>query len=185
MVHGIHSVEGNNNMSVLWPYLQRSLPGYTVALFSYGFMGFWQARWRNKRQAQRLAESLDDGDIIVTHSNGAAIAYLAVRDYGARPEGIININPALDRWLSADVPWVETIHSDGDRWVWLSQWIPGHIWGDQGKVGYKGKATNVINHNASKFGGVMAYDGHTCLFESVRIHLWARFIAHRIMERME
>lgn len=185
LVHGIHSKEGSNNMSVLWPWLTHHLHGLDVRLHSYGFMGFWKARWDNDRQAQRLANVVDAGDILITHSNGAAIAYLACRDYGMRPAGIININPALDRWRTADVGWVETIHSDGDRWVWLSQWLPGHVWGDQGRVGYRGLSDNTINHNASKFGGSMAYEGHCDLFDIKRIDLWAAFIANRIQERME
>lgn len=185
LVHGIHEKEGDSNMSALLPHLRRHLPDTEIVVHAYGFMGFWQARWNNNRQAARLADVLDDGDVVVTHSNGAAIAYLAVRDYGARPVGIININPALDRWLAASVQWVETIHSDGDRWVWLSQWLPGHIWGDQGKVGYRGGSQRVLNHHASSFGGVMAYQGHCDLFSGKRIEKWAAFISVRIEERLD
>lgn len=184
LIHGIHEREGASNMSVLWPYLQRALPKLQVHLHSYGFMGFWRARLDNPRQARRLAAAIEPGDIVVTHSNGAAITYLACRDYGAQPGGVININPALDRWLTARAPWVETIHSNGDRWVWLSQWVPFHIWGDQGRVGYRGDAWQTINHNASHFGD-MAYSGHCDLFSQHRVAKWAEFIAVRIGERAE
>lgn len=185
LVHGIHSPEGSNNMAVLWPWLARHLPEHSVVLHQYGFMGFWQARWRNPAEAARLAELVEDGDVIVTHSNGAALAYLAVRDYGARPAGIVNINPALDRWRTAAVEWVETIHSRGDRWVWLSQWLPGHIWGDQGQAGYRGLEDNTINHDAETFGEPMAYASHCGLFDQVRIDQWAAFIGQRIAERLD
>jgi len=185
LVHGIHAREGSNNMNALWPWLQRHLPEHSVMLHEYGFMGFWQARFDNSWQAAVLADKVDDGDVIITHSNGAALAYLAVRDYGARPVGIININPALDRWRTAAVEWVETIHSKGDRWVWLSQWLPGHIWGDQGRVGYHGLEDNTLNHNAAHFGAPMAYRGHCGLFEQARIDQWAAFIGQRIIERLD
>ena len=185
LVHGIHSPEGSNQMNALWPWLQRHMPEHSVVLHQYGFMGFWQARWRNPAEAARLADVIEDGDVVVTHSNGAALAYLAVRDYGARPAGIININPALDRWRTAAVPWVETIHSKGDRWVWLSQWLPGHIWGDQGRVGYRGLEDNTINHNVADFGPEMSYRGHLGLFEQTRIGQWSAFIGQRIAERMD
>lgn len=185
LVHGIHSREGSNNMSELLPYMTYALPHDAVVLHEYGFMGFWKARWDNDRQARRLAAMLNDGDVVITHSNGAAITYLACTKHGAKPAGVININPALDRNLTCPAPWVETIHSNGDRAVWLSQWLPFHIWGDQGKVGYKGKEANTISHNGSLFGGVMAYSGHCDLFSAHRIEKWAEFIGLRITQRMK
>lgn len=187
LIHGIHAKEGNNNMSMLLGHMRGACPNSLVSLWQYGFLGFWAARWSNGEIARDLAvESRLDAsrspEIWITHSNGAAIAYLAVRDHGATPDMIININPALDRWRTAGVQRVETIHSDGDRWVTLSQWLPGHIWGDQGKVGYRGRLTNTINHNASEFSGAMAYQGHTDLFEPERIVQWAMFCAYRINE---
>lgn len=184
LIHGIHSREGDNNMSMLWPWLQRLMPDHEVVIHEYGFMGFWRARFGNDRQARRLAERIAPGDVVVTHSNGAAITYLACRDYGACPAGVVNINPALDRWRTPAIAWVETIHSPGDRWVWLSQWLPGHVWGDQGRVGYRGFEDNTINHDVSTFGAEMAYSGHCGLFEPERIDKWADFIAYRIAERL-
>lgn len=183
LVHGIHSPEGNNNMSALLPYLRRAARGREVVLHSYGFMGFWRARWDNDREAQILAAKIAPGDVVVTHSNGAAITYLATRKHGASPVGVININPALDRWRTARAPWVETIHSNGDRAVWWSQWLPGHLWGDQGKVGYQGDLDNTINHNASEFPLGMRYSGHMGLFARDRIDAWAQFLALRINQR--
>lgn len=189
LIHGIHSKEGDNNMAQLLPHLEKAMPGSKIELFSYGFMGFWAARWDNNSIAQRFAaeSKFNRGscpEVWITHSNGGAIAYLAVQKFGATPDMIINVNPALDRWRTAPVPRVETIHSEQDRAVDIAQWLPFHIWGDQGKVGYKGKSTNTININASKISGVMAYKGHTGLFDSVRIGTWANFMALRIEEFM-
>ena len=189
LIHGIHSPEGSNNMSAFAPHLAAAMPGAKVELFQYGFMGFWQARWRNDGVARQLAglhkrQRTTEAEIWVTHSNGAAIAFLAVEEYGAMPDMIINFNPALDRNLTALVPRVEVIHSDNDRWVNLSQWLPFHIWGDQGKVGYKGDFGNTINHNASKIGGKMAYDNHMGAFHPSRISAWAYFAANRIDETL-
>lgn len=172
-------------MSMLWPYLQRYLPHHKVHLHSYGFMGFWEARWDNKKQAKRLAAVVNEGDIIINHSNGAAITYLACRHYGARPDGVININPALDRRRTHDAKWVRTIHSDSDRWVWLSRWLPGHIWGDQGKVGYRGKSRYTTNCNASRLEGVLKYDHHCGLFHHCRIDEWAQMLSQWIVEKTQ
>lgn len=187
LIHGIHSPEGDNNMSAFRPHVEKAMPGARVDLFEYGFMGFWAARWKNDGVAKEFAElSISKRDrfpeIWVTHSNGAAIAYLAVTKYGAKPDMIVNFNPALDRWRTSPIARVETIHSDQDRWVDLSQWLPFHLWGDQGKVGYRGDLQNTINHNASKIGGPMAYHSHMGAFSKSRISAWAYFTANRIYE---
>jgi hypothetical protein len=77
---------------------------------------------------------------------------------------------------------VETIYSEQDRAVDLAQWLPGHIWGDQGKVGYKGKLKNTISHNATKLGGSMSYKTHNGAFTPSRIEQWAQFVGIRASE---
>lgn len=190
LIHGIHSPEGNNNITAFAPVMQQAMPGARVEVFSYGFMGFWQARFLNDEVARRLASTrrtdTTEKEIWVTHSNGAAIAYEAVTKYNASPNAIFNFNPALDRWRVAPVNWVETIHSDQDRAVDVSRFLPFHIWGDQGKVGIRNtwfsevEHTRYICHNASKFEGKMQYRSHTGAFSTVRRQDWAHFIAHRI-----
>lgn len=184
LIHGIHSKEGNNNISRLAPYVKLfTKPEDVVELFEYGFMGFWKARWDNKKVAKRLAATCTEDEVWITHSNGAAIAYLAVTEYGAHPKGIVNINPALDRCKTAPVPYVLTIHSKGDRAVWLSQWLPFHIWGDQGKVGYTGKEVNTTNVYATKVNGLPNYEGHMGLFFQSHIFHWAKYITNYIYSK--
>lgn len=184
-IHGIHAKEGRHNMSRFAEHLALTCPGNSIQLFEYGFMGFWAARWRNDEVAQNLCKYISSGpEVWVTHSNGAAVAYLAVTKYGAKPEMIINFNPALDRLRTADVPAVETVHSNGDRAVYVSQFLPFHIWGDQGKVGYRGSAKNTINHSASNITGRMAYNDHCGAFDPIRIRDWAYFVPNRIFERL-
>jgi len=186
LIHGIHAKEGDNNMSELAPYIQRDLPGVEVDLYQYGFMGFWQARWQNDDIAAELADYLSEEEafVIIDHSNGGCITDLSCERYGLRPQGIVHINPALDRWRTARMAnWVLTIHSEQDRWVNLSQWLPFHRWGDQGKVGYKGDAKNTVSLNASKQSGIMAYGGHCDLFSRKRISDWSKFMCNYIAER--
>jgi pimeloyl-ACP methyl ester carboxylesterase len=186
LIHGIHSKEGDHNMSALFPHIKAYATNAEVELFEYGFMGFWKARWDNDRVARLLAAKikqarLDGHDVtVITHSNGAAITYLASEKYAAIPDMIVNINPALDRHKTSSAERVITIHAENDRAVYFSQWLPFHIWGDQGKVGYKGSKHNVENINASKLQDSMAYYGHCGLFGSPRIASWAAYIANRI-----
>ena len=192
LIHGIHSPEGNNNITAFAPVLQHALPGARIEIFSYGFMGFWQARWHNDEVAHKLAHvkqhNTGEKEIWVTHSNGAAIAYLAVTKYYSRPNAIFNFNPALDRWRVAPVSHVETIHSAQDRWVDLARFLPLHIWGDQGKVGIKATPYNKVEHDryvchdATKIPGSMSYKSHCGAFSQSRRQDWAYFLANRFDE---
>ena len=193
LIHGIHSPEGDNNMSALLPHMQKAMPTANVQTWEYGFVSFIRARWTNSGTAERLAADFrierdaTSPEVWITHSNGAAVAYLAVKQFGAYPDMIINVNPALDRWRVAPVPFVETIHSAGDRWVWLSQHLPGHIWGDQGLHGigstpFRDVEGEGLSHFATGFTDSMAYVGHTGLFYPERINKWAYFMANRIEE---
>jgi hypothetical protein len=185
LLHGIHSKEGDNNMRSLLPYIRRDLPGVTVEIFEYGFMGFWQARWQNNKVAQDFADYLSERPTgVIAHSNGGAIGYLATTKFLADPQFIVNINPALDRWRIAPVPWVMTIHSPHDRWVNFSQWLPGHVWGDQGRVGYKGRRQNNLNVDAWTQPEPMRYKGHCGLFDKSRISEWSHFITDYIVGKM-
>lgn len=185
LIHGIHSPEGTNNMAAFAPYLRAAMPGAKIEVFEYGFMGFWAARWDNEGIAKQLAglsnlQRTGEKEVWVTHSNGAAIAYLATLKYDARPDMIINFNPALDRKKTAPIELVETIHSDSDRAVYASRFLPFHLWGDQGKVGYRGPMQNTLNHNATEMPPGMAYKDHTGAFSAQRINKWAGFVASRI-----
>lgn len=201
LIHGIHSPEGNNNMSAFAPSVQRVMPHAHVHVFSYGFMGFWRARIANASVARRLADvhnvsKNNEPEVWITHSNGHAVAYIACRDYGARPDGIIAFNPALDRWRTPQGPFVDVIYSKQDRVVDLAQWLPWHLWGDQGKVGFVPEAprympwvkpddgSRTISHNVDDFGDDMAYEGHTGAFDKSRRDKWAAFVALRIEERL-
>ena len=189
-IHGIHSKEGDNNMTALHRAMVDGgrMPAARHELFEYGFMGFWQARWLNNDVARdlsvtsKLGRKHDERELWVTHSNGAAVAYLAVERFGAQPDMIINFNPALDRGLTAGVPRVETIFSGQDRWVDLAQWLPWHVWGDQGRVGYRGGLKNTLSHDAGSFSGPMAYQDHLGAFDPKRISAWATFVALRAHE---
>ena len=76
LIHGIHAPEGDSNMARFAPHLQRAAPNAQVLLWQYGFMGFWQARWRNAGVAERLTglhkqQRTTESEVWITHSNGA------------------------------------------------------------------------------------------------------------------
>lgn len=184
LLHGIHSKEGDNNMTALAPHLQKFVRDIPVVVHGYGFVGFWEARWSNKGVAEHLSKVVQHDDVLVTHSNGAAIAYLAERDFGMVCKGVLNINPALDRDLTTQCGFAHTIYSESDRAVYLSRFLPFHLWGDQGRVGYKGKmkpADRNTNASSSEW-GAMAYQHHCGLFESSRVEFWAEWVAAKIDE---
>lgn len=181
LTHGVYTKEGNHNIGRLQPGIEDA-SGLGVIRNEYGFMGFLQTYWRNREQARQLAALSADGDWWVTHSNGAAIAWLAVREYRARPCGIINFNPALGRKMSFEgVPYVLTIHSADDTAVSFSRFLPLHPWGDQGRVGYKGNYAYHTNLNATNdVHPTYAYRTHTGAFTDSRYRWWSEFVGERV-----
>lgn len=182
LIHGVHTPEGDSNIGRLAPAIEAA-SGKPVTRHDYGFMGFLQTYFRNAEQARRLAAATRRGDWWVTHSNGASIAWLAVHKHGARPGGIINFNPALDRHRTFNpVPYILTIHSDGDTAVRLSQYLPFHTWGDQGLVGYKGGYSAHQNVNGTtEVAEEAAYKTHTGAFSDSRYKWWGHFVGGIIL----
>lgn len=185
VVHGIHAAEGESHVWQLRPGLEAET-GLEVGVFEYGFMSFWSARFRNSKIAERLAAIVQPGDVIVNHSNGAAVTYLACRDFGMRPSVVACVNPALDNdLLFRGASETDVYYNAGDTWVGLASILIGHVWGDMGKVGYKGQHPGVHNIDCGNTPGMPKVDGHIDLFSAGKADLWSRYIGIRIRNHLE
>ena len=182
LVHGILSSEGRSNVRQLVPALQKT--GLAVSVFEYGFIHFFQARFRNPSLAKRLRAISMPGDIIVAHSNGCAITHRAANE-GAQFGGVVYINPALDPERTTPAPWVDVYFNPGDHVTWFSKLLPWHTWGEMGSTGYKGPATNHINFNTGDFPLMPRCNGHLDLFNEGNVDAWSNFIARRIEAHKE
>lgn len=145
LVHGIHSAEGTTNMRRLIPYFESR--GFRVTVFEYGWLGVIRARWKNPGIARRLAALVRESDHLVCHSNGAAVAWLAMKNHGMKCRRISLIAPALDADKRFDgAIWADIYHNRCDHVVWLSRMLWWHSWGTMGRDGYTGPNAPLHGH---------------------------------------
>lgn len=102
-------------------------------------------RMDNGKRARRLASMLQEGDLLIGHSNGCAIIDLAcwqLASFDNAPKvACLYLNAALDK----DAPiapqvaaqWV--FYTKSDRTVGFAAKLLGSHWGSQGRDGYKGE----------------------------------------------
>lgn len=180
VIHGIHAREGESNVWRLKPYLE--LAGHTVEVFEYGFVGALWARFANPRIARRLAEvhGAQTYDY-VCHSNGAAVLYLAMRDYGLKAGRVSLINPALD----SDRVLPGAVHTDiyynaDDAVVGLASLLRGHYWGRMGNAGYMGPHDPTItNIDCAAQPFLPKLSGHLDFFGPRKLDAWGPWLAAR------
>lgn len=180
VVHGIHAAEGQSNVWRLKPYLE--LQGHAVEVFEYGYTTAFMAYWRNPGVARRLAETHGDAECdFVCHSNGAAVLYLAMRDYGLKAGRASLINPALDSWrLLSGAQYMDIYYNAYDAVVGLAGLLPGNVWGRMGADGWTGPADPTItNIDCANTPFNPRVSGHLDFFTPGKLDVWGRFLAKR------
>lgn len=139
----------------------------------------------NWYQAKRLAKIIKNrGEkcIVIAHSNGCAIANMISSKYGANVQGLVCINPALDRDTKfADCyEFIHVYHNRDDQPVKMSKWLPKHPWGEMGAYGYNGKDPRVENVDCSATPGMPRASGHSNLFSDAKLHQWSNYIIKKV-----
>jgi pimeloyl-ACP methyl ester carboxylesterase len=139
IVHGIHTNEWDSWMDYLVHAFRAA--GWEASKWTYGYAHAVLTRWQNPKRAETLANMIEPGDIVLGHSNGGCLAWMAA-ELGAPMGGAILINPALDcdRVMAQHVPWVNLYPNRHDKAVPLASWfgfrdIAPHPWGAQGRDG--------------------------------------------------
>lgn len=172
LVHGIRS-NGVRNIHRLDPHL-RGL-GYEVVRADLPIRRAIMVRWRWQHDAELLTGIVADGDVVVGHSYGGALAYLVAQRRALRAAYLFN--PALDRDVDLSrmvgSPPTWCIHSRGDDVVWWSGLIPGHIFG---RAGHSGLLDLPAERNV-EIGG-----GHSDAFVGRGAERWADFIHTTLQE---
>lgn len=184
LIHGIHS-NGVGNTGKLAPYFRDA--GFDVFARRYGWAFASPAilpglvDWQNQRRAKRLAETIADGDAIICHSNGAAVAWYIQAEH-RELSALILVNPALDR--DADfhnVTRVLCLHNAGDDVVGWSSLVPFSSWGAMGRDGYAGTLANVVNvDGANPPDGLPKLWGHSALFDDYCLPHWGPALAREL-----
>lgn len=184
LIHGIHSSHGGNT-SRLAPYFRAA--GFDVMVRSYGWalaLTSGLTDWLNRRRARRLAEIIRDGDAIVCHSNGAAVAWHIQAEHRALA-AVILIQPALENDAEFDnTGRVLVLHNEDDAVVAWSVLAPFSHWGAMGRDGYIGLAGNIENCDTKHYPiyTLPALAGHSTLFEPANIGPWGRWLPLKLRE---
>lgn len=184
LIHGIHSSHGGNT-SRLAPAFRAA--GYDVMVRSYGWAFASPAilpglvDWQNQRRARKLAERIEDGDCIVCHSNGGAVAWHIQSEHRVL-SALILINPALDRDTQFhNVGKVLCIHNAGDTVVGWSELAPLSHWGAMGRDGMDGSQPNGRNiDGANPPAGLPKLWGHSAMFETEALCAWGPYLTREL-----
>lgn len=176
MVHGINTRDkGAETVDRLKPFLDIE----TFQDADYGNFSVWMPRFNNKTVAKVMAGMAWPSSVAIAHSNGCTVSALAANKTN-KIKKLFLFNPALDSDF-VFAPWIEEIHvfhNPTDRVVQFARLSPFNIWGNMGRIGYTGPASNVHNYNMRDLFGV---EGHSAQFNAIdSIIASARIINQRI-----
>lgn len=133
IVHGIHTNDTDG-----WMYYIRDRfteAGWDARVWTYGNVNALTTRLFNPGRADNLAAILEPGEVVLGHSNGCTLTYMASQKVPLG--GAILLNPALDRdkVVAPPCPWINLYKNKFDVAVKLAGFIPKHPWGPQGREG--------------------------------------------------
>ena len=134
LVHGIHTNDSESWMDHM--VLAFNQAGWDAAKWTYGYAYAMLTRIQNPWRAKKLVEIIKPGDVILGHSNGCCLAWMAA-ELGAPISGAILLNPALDtdKVMAKQVKWVNLYANHQDEAVPWAKAFVGHPWGAQGRDG--------------------------------------------------
>lgn len=179
---GIHtgavsSVEG------LLPYLK----AFDVVWVDYGFILGIETRLVNPLIMHTMLPYINKGDLLVGHSNGAAIAYMLMQA-GAPVGGCVFINGALEQRItrSVGVGFIDCFWNPGDDITEVADigeklGIDSPVWGPMGHGGYIGTDPAITNINCGVTAGMPVVSGHSDFFTPSKLIAWGPYLAARIV----
>lgn len=183
LLHGFNvSDEGEGSIGRLTPYLERD--GWHVKRPRYGWLGLLGVRLMNTRFARLIADMAEPGDVVLAHSNGAAIAVEAA-ELGAPFAELVLINPALDsdREFPEQLNQITIWHSPSDSPLWISKFLPWHAWGDMGAVGYRGPYDVRVMSINKENGFPVSSKEHSDVFAPGKLEFFAPLIISEIRSK--
>lgn len=185
LIHGIYTPEGSSHVRTLQPYFEAA--GFDVLVFEYGFVSALQTYFRNPGIARRLAGLMRPDDHLVCHSNGAAIAWLAMKNHNMKCLKVSLIAPALDSdKVMAGATWTDVYHNHCDHVVAFARLFIRHAWGDMGRDGctnVDGIRQGMHNIDTANHAGLPEICGHLGYFSSHVMPRFAPWLVRRHLER--
>lgn len=180
-IHGFNVWDGGSaSVDKLIPYFQTQ--GYEIGDHDYGWVGPLLLRSRNDAVVKEIRGRVQDGDILIGHSNGCLICWQLVTQYGIKASSVICIQPALRR----DTTWPEgmpvlCLFNKKDRAVSIGRWWARfwsvanpfrdrHGWGAAGRHGFTKAQPKVVNWNTNSL--PVPAKGHSGIFRSAPLMHW-------------
>jgi len=167
LLHGFNVSDGGKGTLGLWASTLRDA-GHDAALLDYGWVGPLRVRIENMDVVERLNELRPD--VIIGHSNGAAIAWQYMMQKCATMRGVVCVQPALN--VDTVWPWrvnrIITLYNPHDyavlwgrRWRIVNpvSWFVRHPWGAAGRYGFRKTDRRFTQLNTS-IDPVYPYTGH-------------------------
>ena len=166
VVHGIHTNVGAHWMDAYVDAFRAA--GFPAEKHTYGYAYALLTRLQNPGRASALCDLVRPGDVLVGHSNGGCLAWMAA-ELGAPLGGAVLLNPALDtdKVLDRRVPWVNLYCNRHDEAVRFAGVFPRHPWGAQGRDGLSvlcDRYRTTFTDRAQR--GVPAIRGHSAVLDS-------------------
>jgi len=186
LIHGFNVWDGGRaTVGKLRPFFADM--GVPYVMVNYGHFGLLDTRFKNMKIARQVATAVQNAKlgghqvIVAAHSNGCAIAHLAGREFGAKIDLAVYINPALDPRIvpPAGIKSLHVWHSPSDAPVKWAKWLPAanaRPWGEMGATGYQGNDTRVRNFNKETDYEVTS-KAHSDMFDIERIGYFGARVA--------
>jgi pimeloyl-ACP methyl ester carboxylesterase len=191
LIHGFRIRDGGaETVGRLAPYVSNGQ--VEAKLHNYGYVSLLGLRRRNEKAVEKINRRVDEGDVLVGHSNGCLIAWELVKA-GVKPAAVICVQPALRRdtiWPE-DLP-VLCVYNEDDRIVTLGRWWSRfvsvanpwqdrHGWGAAGRHGFdQASVTNI-----STLVGPTPAEGHSEIFKQPALQYWGGVIGHWLERKVE
>jgi len=203
LIHGINVHNPAYSVGKLQTFFEAN--GVPCIMVDYIHTGWLGARKKNPKLALKVATitraiKKNNGVkiVVVSHSNGCAIAHLATKQFGAHIDYLVYINPALKRTLAPGdiVERCDVYHSPSDLPVKASKllsrltkfiskkWFDARPWGEMGAFGYKGDDPRMCNYDKENDSPVVS-SGHSDLFDFDKVPFFGAVITKRIFHYFE
>lgn len=185
VVHGIHTADTDQGwMDFLVNAFNEA--GWNAAKWTYGYAYALLTRVQNPGRAKKLAELIQPGDVVLGHSNGCCLAWMAA-ELGAPIGGAIMLNPALDcdKVMAKQVPWVNLYPNRHDDAVPFASIFVGHPWGPQGRKGISVADVRYrTTWTSAERQGAPVVHGHSGWMASDVIGAWAKVFVTQANDRL-
>ena len=185
--HGIHTPTGDPTVERLLPFLSGD-----VRYPDYGYILGLQTKFANPIIVGVLSPYIQDGDILIGHSNGAALCYELARSTGKKV-GLCLINAALNAYvpIPPNVVFMDTYFNPGDDITEVARIAAALaispvdvLWGEMGHTGYEGKDSRGAALNCGAYPQMPIISGHSDIFTPDHISPWGPFIDARNYARL-